>query len=56
MRKSLTSRLKNACSHLSPEDFELLVTKMTQEQLRGEGVRWGDEDARGEHRAAGRTI
>lgn len=39
IRQSLTLRLKSACAHLSPEDFEALVLKMTREQLRSEGVR-----------------
>lgn len=46
IRKSLLKRLAKICSHLSPEDFEALVQKMTREQLRSEGVRWkrGDEE------------
>ncbi len=44
VRKSLRARLKNSCSHLSDEDFELLVTRMTHEQLRSEGVHWRNDD------------
>jgi hypothetical protein len=38
VRKDLTHRLKHVCEHLSLVDFDDLVAKMTQEQLRGEGV------------------
>jgi hypothetical protein len=38
VRKDLTLRLKHVCEHLSHADFEALVSKMTQEQLRGEGI------------------
>jgi hypothetical protein len=37
VRKDLTVRLKHACAHLSSADFEILVSKLTHEQLRGEG-------------------
>ena len=38
VRKDLTHRLKHICEDLSVADFEALVLKMTQEQLRGEGA------------------
>ena len=38
VRKDLTLRLKRVCEHLSIVDFEALVSKMTREQLRGEGI------------------
>lgn len=38
IRKSLEERLRTVCAHLSPEDFAALVQRMTQEQLRGEGL------------------
>jgi hypothetical protein len=38
VRKDLTIRLKHTCEHLSHTDFEALVSKMTDEQLRGERV------------------
>lgn len=38
IRKDLTRRLKPACEHLSTADFETLISKMTREQLRGEGL------------------
>jgi len=38
VRKDLTIRLKHACAHLSSADFETLVSKLTHEQLRGEGI------------------
>ena len=44
IRKSLAERLKVVCAHLSPEDFEALVLKMTHEQLRSEGIRWRKAD------------
>ena len=42
VRKDLTSRLERVCENLSSVDFEALVGKMTDEQLRGERVpgRW----------------
>ena len=42
VRKDLTSRLKGVCDNLSSVDFEALLVKMTDEQLRGERVpgRW----------------
>ena len=40
IRKSLIERLRNICANLAPKDFEVLVLKMTREQLRSEGVRW----------------
>lgn len=46
IRKSLVERLKAVCAHLSPEDFEALVLKMTHEQLRSEGIRWRKSDPR----------
>ena len=44
IRKSLAERLKVVCAHLSPEDFEALILKMTHEQLRSEGIRWRKAD------------
>ena len=44
IRKSLVQRLKAVCAHLSSEDFDALVLKMTREQLRSEGVRWRKAD------------
>jgi hypothetical protein len=44
IRKSLAERLKSVCAHLSPEDFDALVLKMTYEQLRSEGIRWRKAD------------
>ena len=44
IRKSLAERLKGVCAHLSPEDFDALVLKMTHEQLRSEGIRWRKTD------------
>ena len=38
IKKDLTLRLKGACEHLSKLDFEVLVSDMTREQLRGENV------------------
>jgi hypothetical protein len=38
VRKDLTLRLKRVCGHLSIVDFEALVSNMTCEQLRGEGI------------------
>jgi hypothetical protein len=38
IKKDLTLRLKGACEHLSKRDFEVLVSDMTREQLRGESV------------------
>lgn len=38
VRKDLTRRLKCVCSDLSSVEFEVLVTDMTREQLRGEGI------------------
>jgi methyl coenzyme M reductase gamma subunit len=38
IKKDLTLRLKGACEHLSKLDFEVLVSDMTREQLRGESV------------------
>lgn len=38
VRKDLTLRLKHICEHLSSIDFEALISKMTHEQLRGEGI------------------
>ena len=38
VRKDLTLRLERCCEHLSRIDFEALVSKMTHEQLRGEGI------------------
>lgn len=42
VHKDLTRRLKGVCENLSSADFEALVVKMTDEQLRGERVpdRW----------------
>ena len=33
VRKSLAKRLKKACAHLSPEEFDELVEKMTKVQI-----------------------
>jgi hypothetical protein len=38
IKKDLALRLKGACGHLSKLDFEVLVSDMTREQLRGESV------------------
>ena len=38
VRKDLTLRLKHTCEHLTRVDFEALVSQMTHEQLRGEGI------------------
>jgi hypothetical protein len=38
VRKDLTLRLKHVCAHLSNADFEILVSKLTREQLRGESI------------------
>src|SRR6476469_2345489 len=38
IRKDLTQRLKLTCVNMSSADFAALVTKMTQEQLRGERI------------------
>jgi hypothetical protein len=38
VRKDLTRRLKCVCADLSSVEFEILVTDMTREQLRGEGI------------------
>jgi hypothetical protein len=38
VRADLTSRLTHICQHLSRADFAALITKMTLEQLRSEGV------------------
>jgi hypothetical protein len=38
VRKDLARRLKHICENLSSADFDALVTKMTLEQMRGEGV------------------
>ena len=38
VRKDLTLRLKRSCEHLTNVDFEALVSQMTHEQLRGEGI------------------
>ena len=38
VRKDLTLRLKCVCEHLSSVDFEALVSDMTHEQLRSEGI------------------
>jgi hypothetical protein len=38
VRKDLTRRLKCVCADLSSVEFEVLVTDMTREQLRGEGI------------------
>jgi len=38
IKKDLMLRLKGACEHLSKLDFEVLVSDMTREQLRGENV------------------
>ena len=37
VRKDLMHRLKRICANLSSAEFEALVSKMTREQLRGEG-------------------
>ena len=33
VRKSIATRLKKACAHLSQEEFEALVEKMTRVQI-----------------------
>jgi len=38
VRKDLMHRLKPVCDNMSSAEFEALVSKMTREQLRGEGV------------------
>jgi hypothetical protein len=38
VRKDLTDRLKGVCVDLPLPDFEALISKMTREQLRGEGA------------------
>ena len=38
VRNDLMLRLKRVCENLSSAEFEVLVLKMTREQLRGEGV------------------
>jgi len=38
VRKDLMLRLKRVCENLSSAEFEVLVLKMTREQLRGEGA------------------
>jgi hypothetical protein len=37
VRKDLMVRLRKVCENLSSAEFEALVSKMTREQLRGEG-------------------
>ena len=37
VRKGLSARLKVVCENLSATDFQALLSKMTREQLRGEG-------------------
>jgi hypothetical protein len=38
IKQDLTVRLKAACKHLTKLEFDVLVTDMTREQLRGETV------------------
>ncbi len=38
VRTDLTRRLKHICENLSSADFAVLITKMTNEQLRSEGL------------------
>jgi hypothetical protein len=38
VHKDLAHRLKGVCENLSSVDFDALVSKMTHEQLRGEGI------------------
>jgi hypothetical protein len=38
IRKDLMQRLKPICDNMSSAEFEALVSKMTREQLRGEGA------------------
>jgi hypothetical protein len=38
LRKDLARRLKNVCANLSIGDFDALVSKMTREKMRAEGV------------------
>jgi hypothetical protein len=38
VRKDLTHRLKRVCADMSRVDFEVLVSDMTREQLRGESI------------------
>jgi hypothetical protein len=33
VRKSIENRLRKACAHLSPEDFDALVEKMAEVQI-----------------------
>jgi hypothetical protein len=45
VRKDLTRRIKCVCADLTTLDFEALITAMTREQLRGEGIgAEGEED------------
>ena len=37
VRSDIAGRLKKACSHLSEEEFKVLLDKMTRVQLGGEG-------------------
>ena len=36
IRKSITKRLRKACSYMSEEDFNALVDKMTKMQMTGD--------------------
>jgi hypothetical protein len=38
VKKDLTLRLKGICEHLSRLEFDVLVSDMTREQLRGESI------------------
>jgi len=38
VRKDLTRRLQCVCADMSSVEFEVLLTDMTREQLRGEGI------------------
>jgi thioester reductase-like protein len=38
VRQDLTRRIKCVCADLTMMDFEALITAMTREQLRGEGI------------------
>jgi hypothetical protein len=38
VRKSIATRLKKACAHLPPEEFEALVDKMVKVQMGRRGA------------------
>ncbi len=41
VRNDLMARLKPICDRMSSAEFEALISKMTREQLRGEGAPYG---------------